>query len=198
MLRGARRCLLRSLTGSAAALASANYAIPASVINNGVGPMASANYRISSSLGDSFASATLSSTNYLTASGFWPQIKGVGPACILDLDGDGMIDPFTDGLMLLRVMFGLTGDAVTTGATATNAPRKTWALIQPLVRLGLLDIDGNGKTDPLTDGVVIIRALRGLTGTNATNNAVDPGGSRNNWTAIRNYLNATCGTAFSL
>ena len=37
----------------------------------------------------------------------------------------------TDGLILLRAMFGLTGTAVTTGAVGLNAIRNTWDQIQP-------------------------------------------------------------------
>ena len=49
----------------------------------------------------------------------------------LDIDGDGVVSATTDGLMLLRVALGLTGDAVVTNATAPGAPRNTWALVKP-------------------------------------------------------------------
>jgi len=55
----------------------------------------------------------------------------LGGGCSLDIDGNGTKDPLTDGLLLLRAMLGATGSAVTTGATAPNASRNTWALIQP-------------------------------------------------------------------
>ena len=35
------------------------------------------------------------------------QVGGGG--CLLDIDGNGTIDALTDGLLLLRSMFGLTG-----------------------------------------------------------------------------------------
>jgi hypothetical protein len=38
------------------------------------------------------------------------------PPCSLDIDGNKTIDPLTDGLMLVRAMFGLTGSAVTDNA----------------------------------------------------------------------------------
>ena len=56
-----------------------------------------------------------------------------------------------------------------------------------------LDIDGNGLQDALTDGLMIIRALFGLTGTAVTSNAVGNNASRTTWTDIRAYLNANCG-----
>ena len=120
------------------------------------------------------------------------------PACTLDLDGNGKLDALTDGLMLLRAIFGLSGDQVTTGAIGTDAVRNTWALISPLIALPALDIDGNGKVDALTDGLLILRAMFGLTGTQVTNNALgtNPAATRNTWAAIRTYLNATCGSNF--
>lgn len=52
--------------------------------------------------------------------------------CDMDIDGNGTIDALTDGLMLLRAMFGLTGTAVTQGAVGSGSPsRSTWAQIQP-------------------------------------------------------------------
>jgi len=60
-----------------------------------------------------------------------------------------------------------------------------------------LDVDGNGTLDALTDGLLFIRAAFGLTGNSATNGVVGGGAARANWTAIRNYLNANCGSNFA-
>lgn len=48
-----------------------------------------------------------------------------------DIDGDGVVSTATDGLMLLRIALGITGDAVVTNATAPGAPRNTWSLVKP-------------------------------------------------------------------
>ena len=59
----------------------------------------------------------------------------------LDIDGDGMANPLTDGLMLLRALLGMTGTAVTSNALPTPAPpRSTWSLIRThmLTNCGLL------------------------------------------------------------
>ena len=53
------------------------------------------------------------------------------PACTLDVDGDGSINAYSDGLMLLRAMLGFTGTNVTNGAIVGTPPRNTWALIRP-------------------------------------------------------------------
>src|SRR5258706_9663600 len=157
--------------------------------------MTSANFAISSSLGDPFFGGSISA-NFRVSPGFWPTIKGVGPACILDLDGNGEIDALTDGVMLIRIMSGLTGNAVTNNAIGKNPQRTTWAEIQPFVALALLDIDANGSTDALTDGLMILRASFGLTGTAVTNNALGVNPNRGDWAAIRSYLNTTCGGTF--
>lgn len=46
-------------------------------------------------------------------------------ALILDFDGNGHVDALSDGLLLLREAFGLVGDALVSGAIATNANRTT-------------------------------------------------------------------------
>ncbi len=52
--------------------------------------------------------------------------------CTLDVDGNGAQDALTDGLLIIRALFGLTGTAVTSGAIGSGSPmRTTWAQIQP-------------------------------------------------------------------
>ena len=46
---------------------------------------------------------------------------------ILDIDGDCIVDPLTDDLLLARAMMGLTGTAVITNAIGANATRTSWA-----------------------------------------------------------------------
>ena len=52
---------------------------------------------------------------------------------------------------------------------------------------------------PGTDGLVILRAMRGLTGTAVTNGLglAASGATRTDWAAsLRNYINTTCGSNF--
>lgn len=44
---------------------------------------------------------------------------------VLDVDGNGQVDASTDGLMLIRYLFGLRGAAVISGAMAAGATRTT-------------------------------------------------------------------------
>ena len=56
----------------------------------------------------------------------------------LDLDGDGVVQPLTDGLILMRSLFGFSGEALISGATALDAPNQTAeAVAGELARLGV-------------------------------------------------------------
>ena len=85
---------------------------------------------------------------------------------ILDIDADGDVDAPTDGLLILRSMFGLTDDALATGTVASDATYTVSTDIEYRIKkLGdLADIDGNGQIDALTDGLLILRYLLGLEG----------------------------------
>ncbi len=51
-------------------------------------------------------------------------------ACNMDLDGDGIVNATTDGLILIRAALGFKGTAVTTGALGSAATRTFWPQIQ--------------------------------------------------------------------
>lgn len=60
-----------------------------------------------------------------------------------------------------------------------------------------LDIDGSGGApNPLADGLMLVRAMLGFTGTAVTNGAISGTPPRNTWALIRDYLNTNCGTNF--
>ncbi|MBK9608828.1 MAG: hypothetical protein IPO58_21220 [Betaproteobacteria bacterium] len=60
-----------------------------------------------------------------------------------------------------------------------------------------LDVDGNNNIDALTDGLILLRAMFGLTGSAVTNAAVGSGATRATWSEIQPYLNGNCGTSFA-
>lgn len=92
----------------------------------------------------------------------------------LDVDLTGTYRGTTDGAMLLRYLLGLPIAAVTANAVGTGAQRVNPAQI--LIHLDkirpLLDIDGNGQADALTDGLMILRYMLGLRDAAVTQNAV--------------------------
>ena len=84
----------------------------------------------------------------------------------IDIDGNEQFDALTDGLLILRSMFGLTGNSLVSGAVASDAIYSSAEDIESRIG-GLgnrLDIDDNGNVDALTDGLIILRYLFGLTG----------------------------------
>jgi len=85
---------------------------------------------------------------------------------ILDINADGDVDALSDGLLLLRSMFGLTGNALSNGLPASDAAHHNSVGIES--RIGILgdlaDVDGNGNVDALTDGLLMLRYLAGLEG----------------------------------
>ncbi|MCX8098014.1 MAG: S8 family serine peptidase [Casimicrobiaceae bacterium] len=56
--------------------------------------------------------------------------SALGGLAPLDLDGDGAVRATTDGLLLLRVALGRTGNPATTGALGPTAARSTWSAIR--------------------------------------------------------------------
>ena len=93
-------------------------------------------------------------------------LAGTIPSGSLDIDGNGQYDALTDGLLLLRGMFGLDGSALITGTIASDAAFTESVDIESrIATLGdLADIDGNGQIDALTDGLLTLRYLFGLEG----------------------------------
>ena len=122
------------------------------------------------------------------------------PACNLDVDNNGLIEAATDGVAILRRVLGTTssGYAGLSGACAANVT--SVAIFN--ATSSNYNVTGGPETRPGTDGLVLLRAMRGLTGTAVTDGlglAAESGASNTNWTNIRNnFLNSTCGANFSL
>jgi hypothetical protein len=102
---------------------------------------------------------------------------------ILDVDANNAYDAATDGVVILRHLFGLTGSALTANALGAgfSPPRVADpALHNYLVDVQpYLDVDGNGQVDALTDGLMILRKLLGLSGSQVTQSAIGVGATRN-------------------
>src|SRR6186997_973217 len=96
-----------------------------------------------------------------------PISTATAGVAILDADGDGELGPFTDGLLVVRYLFGFRGSTLQSGVVDDDCTRCDGAAIADyLSGLGLLlDIDGNGSLGPLTDGLLVLRFLFGFTNT---------------------------------
>ena len=80
----------------------------------------------------------------------------------LDIDGDGRFDNVTDGALLLRYAFGYEIGpelirSLIGSAARRRSPEAISTYIQEGLRSGELDLDGNGRFDALTDGLMLIR-----------------------------------------
>jgi hypothetical protein len=122
--------------------------------------------------------------------------RGAAPLCSLDVDGNGVPDALTDGLLLIRHLFGFSDAALTDGALAPDATRTDPAEIAAYLEANraAFDVDVNEVTDALTDGLLIIRRLFGFSGATLTDGAVAPDATRMDPTDIGGYIDAlgTC------
>ena len=179
--------------------------------NDDVVPNQNRNSRLSSIL------LTQSGTHYIEATTWHPTVDATGTydlvlhcgaytagtSCSVDADGDGLVR-VADGLLLMRRFAGASNLSLTGGmAFGSCATRTTGAAIaafadpQTLATSSLpaLDIDGDGKVLATTDGLLLVRALLGLTGDAVVSGALAPTATRSTWPAIRSYLNGQCGLA---
>jgi VCBS repeat-containing protein len=124
---------------------------------------------------DSFTYTISDGTNEDTAT-VNITITGEPGSFTLDIDGNGGADAATDGLLIIRHLFGFQGDVLTEGALAPDATRTDAGEIINLLEENstTLDIDGNGSADAATDGLLIIRRLFGFQDSVLVEGAVAP------------------------
>lgn len=110
-------------------------------------------------------------------------------ARILDINNDNRYLPESDGVLVLRYLFGLRGTVLTNGLTVTGT-RTTAAQIEAYLGdfLPYLDVDGNGTTDALTDGLLIIRQLINPGGPLLIQNAIGTGATRLSAIDVSNFI----------
>ena len=79
----------------------------------------------------------------------------------LDVDMSGEVSALTDGLLIIRSLFGFSGQSLVGGALSDDAFRDSPQQIEKRITdLGnAIDVDADGEVLPLTDGLLIIRAL---------------------------------------
>jgi hypothetical protein len=135
-----------------------------------------------------FVVAWSSSSQDGSAEGIFAQ--RYGQFSLLDIDANGAITPLTDGLLLLRSLFGFTGASLTTGAVGGGCTRCDATAIKTYTDglVPLVDVDGNGATAPLTDGLLVLRRLFGFGGATLTTGAVGGGCTRCTAVPIEGYL----------
>ena len=132
-----------------------------------------ANFDTNSDAYDPITGAPVSTTINFTASetssnyGFeGTPVTLVPESFHLDIDGDGRTTALGDGLMVIRKLFGtaFAGDALTNKAASFNAAVDTKAMhhwLEAGIASGNLDVDKDGKTTALGDGLMVIRYMFG-------------------------------------
>ena len=108
----------------------------------------------------------------------------------LDVDNDSKTTALTDGLLVIRYLFGFEGDSLTTGAVGEGASRPSASDIADHIRdnESFLDVDQDGEVAPLTDGLLIIRHLFGFEGQTLISGSTSLDAKRNSSEAVKNYL----------
>lgn len=114
----------------------------------------------------------------------------VEQGCTLDIDDNGQAKALTDGLLTLRYLFNFRGDTLTNKAVASDAKRNTAdAIVSYLDQCKpVFDIDDNGETKALTDGLLILRYMFNFRGDTLTNKAVAPDAKRKTAAEIEPYI----------
>ena len=109
-----------------------------------------------------------------------------------DIDDDGTIAPLTDGLLVLRYLFGFRGASLIDNAIGSGATRNTASDIESYLQTAVdnerLDIDGNNEIKPLTDGLLVLRYQFGFRGDSLIQNAIGTGATRNTAASIESFL----------
>lgn len=132
---------------------------------------------------------------------YWKStVPSVAPLAF-DIDGNGSCDPATDAALTFRYMSGLRGTALIQGIPfGSGATRKSATDIATYLdglTQGLtpaLDIDGDGKVNPLTDGLLFWRYSMSPSATVLTNAIRAPlsvPGTRSDG-EILSHLNSRC------
>ena len=108
----------------------------------------------------------------------------------LDIDGNGQAKALTDGILVIRYLFGFTGDALTDGVFGpeTIIARDVETRLQLGINDLFLDIDGDGAVRALTDGLLVLRYLFGFRGDTLIDQVVSAEATRTSAAEIEAYL----------
>jgi uncharacterized delta-60 repeat protein len=108
------------------------------------------------------------------------RLKG-GPypasACTLNADANNTIAASSDAMLVTRYLLGFRGDGLTAGAIGQGATRTADEIVAYLETLKndplrKLDLDGDGQSLATTDGLLMLRAMLGLSGDALTTGAM--------------------------
>ncbi len=111
----------------------------------------------------------------------------------LNVDGNGVTDALTDGVLIIRYLSGFRGQQLVQDALAPDATRTDPTEIVEFLDLSqttMLDVDANGSSDAQTDGVLALRYLFGFTGEKLVEDALAPDAVRTDPQEILTFLDS--------
>ena len=112
---------------------------------------------------------------------------------LLDIDEDSAALALSDGILAIRYLAGFQGNTLVAGAVNPDGNRTAPTDIQDYLDQNaptFLDIDQDGQTLALSDGILMIRYLAGFRGSSLVNGAVNQNGERTDADAITEFLDA--------
>lgn len=132
---------------------------------------------------------------FIIAMSFGPDATASQPqgSCSPDIDSSHTVDASTDGLLVMRYMFGFRGETLIAGALHEDALIKTADGINAIFEQSgcqyYLDVDGNGVIDALSDGLLFVRWASGFTGESLILDAIGSGATRTTAVSVIEHLN---------
>jgi len=107
-----------------------------------------------------------------------------------DIDGDGVAEPLTDGLLFVRYYLGFRGNTLVDDVVGADAARTSSDEIEDYMSYFLAegDIDGDDDVTALTDGVLLLRYLFRFRDDELIADAVDDDGVRQLAEEIESYI----------
>jgi hypothetical protein len=111
---------------------------------------------------------------------------------VFDVDNNGEVTALTDGLLTIRFLFGFEGEALVSGAISPDATRQSPEEILSYLNANkdFFDIDGDGHSQALTDGLLLIRSQFGFSGQSLMEGALSLDARRTSETGIQQFLSA--------
>lgn len=149
-------------------------------------------YSFSSSPATITAPGAPTPTPTATPAGPTPTPTPQGGTSILDIDGNGIEGALSDGIMIMRWLLEIRGSALTANAVSGNCTRCTIAQIEAHLTQyhDALDIDDNGISGALSDGIMSMRWMLEIRGSALTANAVAGNCNRCTVQEIEDYLDS--------
>jgi hypothetical protein len=110
-------------------------------------------------------------------------------AATWDFDGNSEVDALTDGLLLMRYLFDVRGESLTSNIIAPDATMShSQIALNMESNVVIADIDKDGEVDALTDGLLLLRYLFDARGESLISDVVSSAAERSTEAEIESYI----------